>query len=254
MHLLIAALLSLGIGATLGMLGGGGSMLTLPMLLYVLDVTPNAAISASLCVGCLTSAASALAHARAGRVDWRAGAFFGVAGTAGAYGGGRLAHLVPGGLAVAGFALLMLVAAVLMLRRPRENAPAEPGGPRSLSVPRSICLGTGIGTLAGVLGAGGGFLIVPALEIGGGLALHEAIATSPVVTAIQSLAAFAGRFSRGAVDFELVAVISGISMVGCLGGALAARHVPARVLRRAFAFLLFALAILVLVKQLPAFR
>jgi uncharacterized protein len=251
MVFLIAAVLSLGIGVTLGMLGGGGSMLTLPMLVYVLDVAPASAISASLFVVCVTSATGALAHARAGRVVWRVGAIFGLAGMAGAYAGGHFARFIPVRVVLPAFGLVMLLTSFSMMFGRREQEPTPLAAASGVSVLRSIAIGTGVGALSGVVGAGGGFLIVPALESAGGLALPEAIGTSPLITAIQSLAGFAGRLGHVDLDWRLIGVMSGLSVIGCVGGARTVRYLSPRSLRRSFAWLILGMALLLLAKQVP---
>lgn len=249
MHLLLAAVLSFGIGGTVGLLGGGGSMLTLPMLVYVLDVAPASAISASLLVVGVTSATGVIAHARAGKVAWRVGAIFGVAGMAGAYGGGHLARRLPAQLLLVAFGVVMLITSLAMMRgRKRRMRSAGPSDP---SIPRSIAVGAAVGGLSGLLGAGGGLLIVPALEIVGGLGMLEAIGTSPLVTGMQSFAGFAGRLGHIDLDWRLVGAISAIAVLGSFAGARAAQRLSPALLRRGFAWLVLAVALLLLARQLP---
>lgn len=247
MSLLIAAIASLAIGVVLGLLGTGGSMLTLPMLVYVLDVPPRAAIAASLFVVCVTGLAGALAHAREGRVAWRVGAVFGLAGLLGAGAGARLARWFSPQVLLAAFSLVLLITALRMLRA--RHAQDQRSSPHPLSVPRSVAMGVGVGALSGLLGTGGGFLIVPALESAGGLELVEAIATSPFVTAIQSMAAFAGRLGSVELDWKLIGVISTITVVGSISGARLAHRLSPRTLRRGFAWLLLAVGLFVLIRQ-----
>ena len=112
----IVVLLAVFVGISLGLLGGGGSILTLPLLVYVAGMETKEAIATSLLVVGVTSAVAAISHARAGRVQWRTGLLFGAAGMVGAYAGGRLAEFVPGGFLLGGFALMMIATAVAMLR------------------------------------------------------------------------------------------------------------------------------------------
>src|SRR5512139_4347217 len=114
--MLLVLILAILIGISLGVLGGGGSILTVPILTYVADMEPKAAIAASLFVVGATSAAGVLSHARAGRVRWRTGVVFGAAGMVGAYGGGRLAEFIPGTWLLVGFGLMMIITAVAMIR------------------------------------------------------------------------------------------------------------------------------------------
>jgi len=246
--LALAAALSVLIGAVLGMLGGGGSILTLPMLVFALDVEPRAAIATSLFVVGATSVVGTVIHARSGAVQWRVGGLFGAAAMAGAFGGGRIARFVPASLLLGTFAIVMLVTATAMLR-----GRAEPSGPpRPVALGRALLLGGAVGVLSGLVGAGGGFLIVPALTIFGGLAMREAIGTSLFVIALQSFAGFAGQASAVALDWPLIGVVTAAAVAGALGGANLGKKISGDALRRAFAWLVLAMGIFVIGKQAPA--
>ena len=245
--LLLAALLALVIGVVLGMLGGGGAILTLPMLVYAVGVDPKVAIATSLFVVGCTSVVGASIHARAGRVRWKIGGIFGATAMAGAFGGGRIAAFVPATVLLGLFALMMLVTATAMLRR-RAKPPAAP---RELALGRVLALGAGVGSVSGLVGAGGGFLIVPALTLFGGLAIHEAIGTSLFVISLQSFAGFAGHASHVEIDWTLVAIVTGAAVAGSVIGALLGRRISADALRRGFAWLVVAMGIFVIGKQVP---
>ncbi len=245
--LLVAALLSAGIGATLGLLGGGGSVLTLPMLVYVLGVAPKDAIAASLLVVGLTSAAAAAGHARAGRVDARLGLSFAAAAMLGAYLGGRAARLVPPGLLLAGFGAVTLAASVAMLRGPRASARTRPR-----SAPTLAAIALAVGGVSGLVGAGGGFVVVPALTLLAGLPLPRAIGTSLLVIALQSLSGFAGHAADAHLDVALLAVVSSASIAGSAAGVALSRRVRALDLRTAFGWLVLVTGAAMLLAQLPA--
>lgn len=245
--LVLAATLALGIGLLLGLLGGGGAILTLPLLVYVLGVEPKNAIAMSLFVVGATSLVGSAVHARAGRVRFRVGATFGAAAMIGAFAGGRLAGLVPGSVLLVAFALVMLLTAAAMLRRrpPANDAPAPPP-----SLARLLLLGAAVGSVSGLVGAGGGFLIVPALAVLGGLAMREAVGTSLFVIALQSFAGFAGHVGHVALDMHLVLVVTAAATLGTVAGSLFTKKVPADALRRGFAWLVLAMGLFVLGKQL----
>jgi len=248
--LLLAALLSLLIGVVLGMLGGGGAILTLPMLVYALGVEPKVAIATSLFVVGTTSVAAASVHARAGRVRWKIGLVFGGAAMIGAFGGGHAASFVPSTVLLILYAAVMLVTAIMMMRRrPGGVSPAS----RSLALGRALALGAGVGVLSGLVGSGGGFLIVPALSIFGGLAMREAIGTSLFVIALQSFAGFAGHATHVELDWRLVAIVTCAAVVGTVTGSLVGRKVPADLLRRGFAWLVVAMGLFIISMQLPVF-
>jgi hypothetical protein len=163
----LAIALAVLVGLTLGMLGGGGSILTVPLLVYVAGLDAKAAIATSLLVVGVTSAVGAVSHARAGRVQWRTGLIFGAAGMVGAYTGGRVAHYIPGEILLLAFAAMMIATSVAMLRGRREVEAAKVH--HQLPVARVLLDGVVVGLVTGLVGAGGGFLVVPALALLGGL-------------------------------------------------------------------------------------
>lgn len=267
---LLAAALSVVIGLTVGFLGGGGSILTLPMLVYLLRIEPAPAIATSLLLVFVTSAVGLAVHARpivAGdpsgdkatpprsTVQWTLGLIFGAAGMAGASIGGQLAAFIPPAWLLNAFALVMLATALAMLLRREREAPAHaqaPSGSQRPSLARLLPIGLGVGLISGLVGAGGGFLIVPALTLLGGLPMREAIATSLLVLALQSGAGFVSHLLHTAIDWRLALLVTSSATAGSLLGARLSRGVrPAR-LRRAFALLVLAMALVMLVKQLRA--
>jgi hypothetical protein len=228
------------------LLGAGGSLLTLPLLVYGLGMEPRPAIAASLVVVGVTSLAGAALHARRGGIDVRAGTVFGLAGMAGAYLGGRAAGLLPAGVLLFTFAIVMLAAAIAMLR-PRRDPPAT----RTPDAGRAVVLGGAVGLVAGLVGAGGGFLIVPALTHFGGLALRKAIGTSLMVIAMQSAAGLAGHAAHASVPWALVGGVTAVAVVGATLGARVASRVSPSPLRRGFAWLVLGAAALQLANAVP---
>jgi len=235
------------VGVALGALGGGGSILTVPILVYLAGLDAKHAIAMSLFVVGVTSAVGAVAHARAGRVRWRTGLVFGAAAMAGAYGGGRLAALVPGGWLLAGFGVMMVVTAIAMIREPRTPLAAR----HQLSVPLAVAEGVVVGAVTGLVGAGGGFLVVPALVLLGGLPMTVAVGTSLVVIAMKSFAALAGYLATVDIDWSLALAVTAAAVLGgVLGGRFAGR-VPDRLLRKGFGWFVVAMGVFVLAQQLP---
>jgi uncharacterized protein len=248
-----AALLSIAVGMALGLLGGGGSILILPMLVDVLHVEAKSAIALSLLVVGVTSAAAMLAHAWARRVDWGTGLTMGLAGMTGAYAGGSVARFVPAGALLTLFAVLMLFSATRMLRGSDGAAPPPPRGATATpgKLARILALGVSVGAVAGLVGAGGGFLVVPALVLFGGLPMPRAVGTSLLVLAMQSFAGLAGHLGHLALDRELAAVLCAAAIFGSLAGARLGRRVDAGALRRGFGWLLLALGSLFLLQRVP---
>ncbi|MFM2161678.1 MAG: hypothetical protein RLZZ383_1190 [Pseudomonadota bacterium] len=232
--------LSLLVGLALGMLGGGGSILTLPILKYAAGVPDKEAIAASLVVVGLTSAAAVVSHARQGNVDVRIGGIFAAAGALGAYVGGVLAAFVPGTWLVRGFLLMMAGTGVAMLRG-RGEAVAAPTA--SLPVVKIAVEGLVVGIVTGLVGAGGGFLVVPALTLLGGLDMRKAVGTSLLVIAIKSFTGYLGHASHEAVDMRLALMVAGGAIVGSFLGGWLAPRVPAERLRQAFGVFVLGMAV-----------
>jgi uncharacterized membrane protein YfcA len=252
MSLVSALFLSLLIGVSLGLLGGGGSILTVPILVYALDVEPKSAIATSLLVVGVTSAAALIPHARAGRVRVRTGLIFGAAGMVGAYLAGLVAHFIPAGVLMLAFAAMMLVTAVAMLRGRKNPAQAAPEGPpRELPVLKVVLEGLVVGAVTGLVGAGGGFLVVPALVLLGGLPMSAAIGTSLVVISMKSMAGLAGYLGHVAIDWKLAGIVSVFAVLGSLLGGRLAGRIPADRLRKGFAWFVVAMGTFMLVQQLP---
>jgi uncharacterized membrane protein YfcA len=249
---IFAALL---MGFVLGLLGGGGSILAVPILVFLLGVPAKSAIATSLLVVGATSIVAAIGHARAGHVAWRTGLVFGGFSMLGAFMGGRLAAFIPGNVLLIAFGVLMLGTAVAMLRaKPRSGAAAAAAsearsGTAPLPVAKIALEGVVVGAVTGLIGAGGGFLVVPALALLGGLSMRHAIGTSLVVIAMKSFAGFAGYATHAEVDLGLVLGFVGASVVGTLLGARAARAIDADRLRRAFAYFVLSMGAFILTEK-----
>jgi uncharacterized membrane protein YfcA len=243
--LLAAAL----VGVALAVLGGGGSILTVPILVYLAGQDPKQAIAMSLFVVGVTSAVGAVSHARAGRVRWRTGLVFGTAGMAGAYGGGRLAELVPGTWLLVGFAVMMIATATAMIRGRRDGAEVKPHG--ELPIGRVVAEGLVVGAVTGLVGAGGGFLVVPALALLGGLPMAVAVGTSLVVIAMKSFAGLAGYLATVHIDWTLTAAVTLAAVVGSLAGGRLVGRIPETLLRKGFGWFVLVMGGFVLAQQLP---
>lgn len=232
------------IGLSMGALGGGGSILAVPVLVYALAVGPQAATTASLVIVGVTAAVAAATHAAAGRVDWRAAAVFGALGLPASVAGSLLNRLVDPQLLLVAFAGLMLLAAVAMYRRSRapRAEPAPVGGSTRARVVRVVVVALAVGFLTGFLGVGGGFLIVPALVLAMGFGMPVAVGTSLVVIAVTSVAALAERLGHGAVPWGVVVPFTVAAVTGSLLGKGLSERVRPALLTRAFAVLLVLVA------------
>ncbi|NMR32073.1 sulfite exporter TauE/SafE family protein [Crystallibacter degradans] len=242
-------LLSVVIGLSLGLLGGGGSILTVPILTYVAGLDPKEAIAASLFVVGATSAVSAITHARNGRVKWRTGLVFGAAGMAGAFAGGLLGGHIPGTILMIAFALMMVATSLAMIRG-RKNKTATTHN-NELPVLKVILEGLVVGLVTGLVGAGGGFLVVPALALLGGLAMPVAVGTSLVVIAMKSFAGLGGYLTTVSLDWGLVAAVTAAAIAGSVIGARLTGRIPEAALRKGFGIFVLAMGVFVLVQELP---
>ena len=248
--LLATVLLSVVIGLSLGLLGGGGSILTVPILTYVAGLDAKEAIAASLFVVGVTSAVSAIDHARKGRVKWRTGLIFGAAGMAGAFGGGLLGGRIPGTILMIAFALMMVATSIAMIRgrKGKTRASTNDG---ELPIGKVIVEGLIVGLVTGLVGAGGGFLVVPALALLGGLSMPIAVGTSLVVIALKSFAGLAGYLTTVTLDWGLVAAVTAAAVLGSLIGSRLAGRIPEAALRKGFGIFVLVMGVFVLVQELP---
>ncbi len=242
----VIALLALFMGSVLGLLGGGGSILTVPILAYVAGMPAGEAIASSLVVVGITSVVGAANHARHGRVEWKTGLIFGGVAMVGAFIGGRLAVYVPGWLLLALFAALMVTTSIIMLRK----SSARTHAPSIASIPMIAVEGFLVGAVTGLVGAGGGFLVVPALVILGGLPMHKAIGTSLLVIAMKSTAGVAGHLTHVDIDWGLTLTVAAFAVIGSIVGTRYSSKIAPDVLRSVFAWFVLIMGTLILGKEL----
>jgi uncharacterized protein len=243
---------ALAIGLSLGLLGSGGSILTVPVLVYLLDQPEKLAIASSLAIVGIIAAFGSLPYIRARQVNWRAVALFGAPGMAGTYLGAWLAMFVSGGFQLTLFASVMLAASVFMLKP--MNCDQAPHAPRAMW---KITLdGLLVGVITGLVGVGGGFLVVPALVLLGGLSMRQAVATSLVIIALKSFSGFYKYLDVLTVeglelDLEVMALVSALGVAGSFAGNLLANRIPQDTLKKAFGVFLIIMAAYILYQTLP---
>ncbi|MGZ4503454.1 MAG: sulfite exporter TauE/SafE family protein [Nocardioidaceae bacterium] len=270
MVLLVAAVAGLLIGLSLGALGGGGSVLAVPVLVYLLGQTAAQATTGSLVVVGATAVTGAVTAWRAGHVLPGRGLAFGAAATGGAAAGAAAASRVPEPVLLASFAVLLVVAGALALRQVRSRGRPRPAGSGravlddpiitfsptfACQCPRAVKLlvsATVVGLLTGFLGVGGGFLVVPALVLALGLPMEYAAGTSLVVIAVTSAAALAVRAGGGIhPDWGLVLLLTAAAATGGYLGARAATRVDTTRLQTAFTVLLLVVALYTAWQSVP---
>ena len=253
MNLPSLVVITLVVGLLLGLLGGGGSILLVPVLVYLVGLETKVAIATTLVVVGLTSLVAVVGHARGGRVCWKNGWAFGLAGMLGAYGGARLAAYVPGNVLLLMFALIMLGTAFTMLIRRREGPETSITGancPTRLNLPAVLFDGLLVGTITGLVGVGGGFVIVPALNLLGGMPIRAAIGTSLLIIVMNSAAALAGYAGYVEIDPRFAGLVTAVAIVGSLIGSALTRYVSNSGLRRGFGLFVIAIAAYLLHREL----
>ncbi len=239
------------IGLAVGMLGGGGSVLAVPVLVYALEQDVETATTISLVVVTAAAVAGGYGHALNGRVCWRHTAAFTAAALPGIIGGTALGNRVEGSALVAGFALVMLAAAAATWRKATTGAADdEPSGHAcpALSLSRDVSAGLLVGFLTGFFGVGGGFIIVPTLAVALAFSMRAAIGTSLAIITTTSILGVIVHLSAGrTLDADLTLVMGAACVAGSLLGARLSSRVPQATLGRAFAGLVVAVAAYLLV-------
>lgn len=247
------------VGLSLGLMGGGGSILTVPIFVYVLGYDPKLAIAMSLPVIGVTSLVGAVGHWKAGNVHLRNAATFGVIAMIGAFAGARLATLINGQVQLALLAIVMLMAAVLMFRSARSTSAATGSDavadPPTRSMPLTLLLpvALAVGVLTGVVGIGGGFLVVPALVLLARAPMQQAVGTSLLVIAMNSASGFAGYIGHVEVPWTFMAGFTAVAVVGILAGTYLVRFVSQRALKQAFALFLIVMGTFILYRNRSVF-
>jgi uncharacterized membrane protein YfcA len=242
------------IGVSLGLLGGGGSILTVPILLYVFRMDPKVAIATSLFVVGVTSLVGLLPHARGGRVRWKTGLLFGGASMIGAWAAGKfVAPRIPAGVLLVLFGAMMFVTAMAMMRGRKSEGPGKQAEPAGGSLPLGMILAEGlvVGAVTGLVGAGGGFLVVPALVLLGRLPMGVAVGTSLLVIGMKSFAGFAGYLSAVTVDWSTTLMVVSAAVVGSFVGSGLVSKVNPDTLRRGFGWFIVVMAVFILGQEVP---
>lgn len=267
LRFILGHVLAIGIGLSLGLIGGGGSILAVPILIYVIGLTPKVAIAMSLAVVGIVSAIGAIPHSLNGNVNLRVAAIFTPPAMVGAYLGARLASLpiISERFQLLCFGVIMVLASLLTIRKGRRVTPAteplpsaelrhtsntdldqnreqQPQPNRGVSMLAIPLQGLGVGILTGFVGVGGGFLIIPALVLLGGLPMKEAIGTSLVIITLNSVSGLLGYLGQVELDMTLLVSFTLAASSGTIAGAWLNRRIDARHLQTGFGYFVLVVA------------
>lgn len=250
----VALLGALAIGVSLGLLGSGGSILTVPILVYLVGQPEKVAIAGSLLIVGSIAAVGGLHGALRRQVDWFSVLWFGLPGMAGTWFGARLSMFVGGRVQMLLFVAVMLAAGAMMLRPLKlTDATAARRSAWKISIEGLL-----VGVLTGLVGVGGGFMIVPALVLLGGLPMHRAVGTSLLIIALKSFSGFVKYLDvldalDLALDWAVLGMFTGVGIVGTLAGGGLSRRFDQAMLQRGFAVLLLLIAVGLLLATLASF-
>lgn len=260
--MLLVILGALTIGLTLGLLGSGGSILTVPVLVYLVGHSGKPAVAESLAIVGAISTIGAWRFQRQGQVDWWNVALFGVPATAGTYLGAAAGQYVADAWQLILNAMFMMLAAVLMYRngcQPEKPTATVTATPRRQAYYWIVLEGLVVGAITGLVGVGGGSLIIPALVLLGGLPMRLAVGTSLVIIAIKSYVGFFKYHHEldpltQAIDWTTIGSFAAVGIVGTLIGEALSQRLPQNFLKRAFAIMLIPMSIFVLAQEIPKLR
>ncbi|AFZ13258.1 protein of unknown function DUF81 [Crinalium epipsammum PCC 9333] len=255
---IVGHILAACIGISLGLIGGGGSVLAVPILVYIMGVSPKPAIAMTLFIVGFVSLLGVIPYWKKGNVNLKTAFMFGAATMLGAFVGAKIANLpfITGTIQMILFALMMLVAAGFMIYKSFKPTAQPANSELDLNLyPQPICKycwlwmiseGLGVGVLTGLVGVGGGFAIVPALVLLGNTPIKEAIGTSLLIITLNSVAGFLGYLGSVPLDWNLMATFTLAASLGTFGGAYLSQFIQPKQLQRGFGYFLLIVASFIL--------
>jgi len=247
------------IGLVVGLLGAGGSIMTTPLFIYVQHMPTIDAIASSLLVVAAASIFALVRHGARGHIQWKTGFIFGPFGMLGAFIGGQIGSHLPGKVLLFAFSIIMAITGFAMFRNRKNSVVATILKPQ---IGRLILNGVVVGFITGVVGVGGGFIVVPALVLIGGLAIKDAIATSLLVVTMNCIGSFAGfalKFGGDPLialnknihfDFEIIALAILGASIGSIAGSQFSSRVKSEKLSIAFGWFVIAMAVFIFIENL----
>jgi len=249
---MIGYLLATLIGLSLGLLGGGGSILTVPILVYVMKMDPKVSIALSLAIVGMTSLVGVYGHYRKGNIHLKVALTFGPFAMVGTFLGAKISQFLSGQTQLVLFAVIMLVASIFMIKG-RKDAPEDKEKQNSLNIPLIAIEGIAVGIVTGLVGVGGGFLIVPALVLLSGLSMKKAVGTSLLIISFNSLSGFVGYLGLVEVPWGFLFKFTAFSAIGIFAGISLSRFVSQSALKKVFGVFLIFMGIFILYKNKDTF-
>lgn len=260
----LAYLASALIGLSLGLIGGGGSIMTVPVLVYLFGTSPLLATSYSLFIVGSTSLVGAISNYRKGFVSVKTALLFGIASITTVFLTRKfLIPAIPARIIQIGsfeltqnmltmvlFAVLMVTAAIAMIRAGRQKETKDTVSEKKIHLPRLLMYGIAIGLATGILGAGGGFLLIPTLVLLVGLPMKEAVGTSLLIIALNSLIGFSGDLGHFAIDWFFLLKITAIAIAGIFIGGYLGKRIDGGKLKKAFGWFVLVMGIYIMIKEL----
>lgn len=239
------------IGLSLGLMGSGGSILTVPVLVYLFGQDEKVAIAGSLAIVGSIALAGGLGYLKAKLVDWKTVFLFGIPGMIGTYLGAWIAAYISGIVQLVLFSLVMIAAAIMMIRKQKITQTSQ-----ERHIIKIIIDGLIVGIITGIVGVGGGFLIVPALVLLGGLNMRNAVATSLIIIAMKSYSGFYKYLDvlnqqNLQLDWNILSMVTGIGILGTIIGNYLCHKIPQQLLKKYFAYFIMVMAVFILYKELP---
>ncbi len=249
-------------GITLGLIGGGGSILTVPIFVYLMHINPITATAYSLFVVGVTAAVGAFQNMKKGLVDWKTALVFSIPAFIAVYTMRKyILPVIPEKLFSIGeipidknmgimlfFAIIMFLAAISMIRS-RNSDKTEETESKLSSIPLIVLEGLGVGLITGAVGAGGGFLIIPALVLLAKLPMKKAVATSLLIIAVKSLIGFIGDVENLEMDWNFLLLFTGISIIGVFIGIWLSRYIPGQKLKKGFGWFVLFMGIFIVIRE-----
>lgn len=244
--MIIGYLLAILIGLLLGILGGGGSILTVPVLVYALDIGAKESIALSLAIVAITSLVGTYSHYKAKNINFKVAMIFGPVAMIATFIGAKLSVFLTGQAQLLIFAIVMLISALFMFR---GNKNIEVTEEKKLNYPLIVAEGTFVGILTGLIGVGGGFMIVPALVLLANIPMKKAIGTSLVIISLKSFSGFLGYLGSVSIDWNFLLQFSIFTIIGIIAGSYLVKYISAQKLKKSFAMFLVVMGVFIIYKN-----